>query len=77
MSVWSRESDAHDRMDSLVRDYRIATEDRVILLERTIADTIKLLRDVERYGADLSAEECGLLAQGLEDVARGYTQGEP
>ena len=70
MSVWSSESDGHDRMTAVVSEYKASTEERVRWLEAKIAQTVELLRYVAKHTDGMKEKECLDLADQLHGETR-------
>lgn len=70
MSVWSSESDGHDRMTAVVSEYKAATKERVRLLEAKIAQTVELLRYLAEHTDGMRPSECINLADQLHGETR-------
>lgn len=68
MSVWSSENDSRDRMLNVVATAKLDAMQRHDLLAAKCAEAVKLLRDVARYDAQLTADECTELADLLESA---------
>lgn len=66
MSVWSRDDDKGDRMDSIVQAYKAEQIDRARQLEAQMRIVAGMLHDVARYGGELTATECKDLANLIE-----------
>jgi hypothetical protein len=65
-SPWSREDDTADRMESVVSAYKLDTAERLRLLEGSVAQVSRFLRDIASEGAHLTADECIHLADLLD-----------
>jgi len=67
-SPWSREDDTTDRMESVVSAYKLDASERLRLLEGRVAAVSRFLRDIAAHDCELTASECTLLADLLDNA---------